>query len=459
MPRILPTSRRAVLIGGGLVALGGLAVGLRRKLMNRLSRLTALPSFSATPALKPHDPATERRTLYVARGESPSANVDSVLGKLGGIQKVVGETDVVLVKVSAQWWNQGMTNVAAVNRLIEHVLERPGGFKGEIIVFENVHFLLPSGSPLSRAWTFPSARNVDLPGEQTLGALIPRYERLKAPVSFVGLIDAGRSDLADDEWADPGHQHGIYGGDARGPIAPGEDRDGYVWDFENAFRVRRSLVDHAQTPLTWPVFTSPRSGLAVDFRDGLFRRRPGGGREAVNVNDQRLVWINMTTANEHGSTGFTGAVKSPMGIVDMSAGRLGSDRRIQDYRSVHHFGSPNATWRMAGPLAHFTTKVRRPDLYITVAHWTAATPKTGYTLERDIRLDAGSAFPTRTVVAGTDPVAIDTWCIRNLLMPIGSASFPEHNLDDADSKVVKFLRYWREIAGHGTLDEKLIDVA
>jgi uncharacterized protein DUF362 len=456
MPRLVSASRRSVLIGGGVAALAAAGYALRARIRNKISRWTELGSFTATPPLAPHDPARERRTLAVARGDAPAANVDTVVGKLGGIGRVVGENDVVLIKVSAQWWNQGMTNVAAVKRVVEHVLERPG-FRGEIIVFENVHFRLAGGSPLARAWTHPSARNVDVDGADTMGALIGHFERRQAPVSFVGLVDAGTSALAGDAWHDPGHAHGVYGGDGRGPIAPGDDRDGYVWDFSQTFRLRRSLVDHAQTPLTWPVFTSPRSGLVVDFRDGL-QRREGGRRVAVT--DRKLTWINMTTANEHASTGFTGAVKSAMGIVDMSAGRLGADRRVQDYLSVHYFGYPRANWRMAGPLAQFSTHVRHPDLYLTVAHWMAATPRQGWQNgdEHDIRLEAASAFPTRALVAGTDPVAIDTWCVRNLLMPIGGATAADYNLDDVNAKVVKFLRYWRQTAGWGTLDESLVTV-
>ncbi|RMH38123.1 MAG: DUF362 domain-containing protein [Deltaproteobacteria bacterium] len=450
-------SRRALLAGGaGAVGLAGVAFALRRKLRARLSAWTRLPSFAATPPLVPHDPQRDRRTLYVAAGAGPAANIDAVVDKLGGIGAIVGKDDVVLIKVSAQWWNQGMTNVAAVRRMIEHVLERPD-FAGEIVVFENTHFRLPDGSGLSRAWTRPSERNVDVPGMTRLGDLID-YFRGK-PVGFVGLVDAGLSALSGDHWHDPDHAHGVYGGDGRGPIAPGEIRDGYVWDFDAAFRVKRSWVDWAQTPLTYPVFTSPVSGLIVDFRRGALRRTDGGVESA----GRKLTWINMTTANEHEATGFTGACKSTMGVVDMSAGRLGTDPRVQDYLSVHHFGSPNAKWRMAGPLAQFAREVRAPDLIVTVAEWVAATPPgprgAAWDGEReDIRLAADSAFRTRTVVAGTDPVAIDTWCVRNLLMPIAGARKAIYDLDDDQSRVVKFLRYYRQVYGSGTLDPALIDV-
>jgi hypothetical protein len=450
-------ARRSALAALGLGTAGAAAYAVRRRVMARLSAWTRLPEFTATPPLLPHDPARERARIAVARGGAPGDNVDGVLAKLGGIDKLVGARDVVLIKVSAQWWNQGMTNVAAVKRMIERVLGR-SGFAGEVLVFENVHFRLPGGSGLARAWTRPSDRNVDVDGWTRMGDLIPHFARLGAPVGFVGLVDGGASALSGDPWHDAGHEHGVYGGDGRGPIAAGEDRDGYEWDFADAFSLRRSLVDHARTPLTWPVMVSPTSGLIVDLRRGLYQRTPAGRQP---VTDRKLTWINMTTANEHGATGFTGAVKSPMGLVDMSAGALGTDRRTRGYQSVHYFGAPNASWRMAGPLAHFTRQVRAPDLYLTVAEWMGATPAGAAWQDdqRDTRLAEASAFRTRAVVGGTDAVAIDTWCIRNLLMPLGGGARWRYDLDDERATAVKFLRYYRQVMGAGTMDEKLIDVA
>lgn len=449
-------NRRRFLVGGAAMGVGLLGAGvlLRRRLRARLSAWTRSAEFTATPPLLPHDPVAERRTLYVSRGKGPAANVDAVIDKLGGLGTLVGGDDVVIVKVSAQWWNQGMTNVAAARRVIEQVLAVPG-FRGEVVVFENTHFRLPDGSGLSRAWTHDSERNVDVPGWTKLGDLVPHFDKLGAKVSFVGLVDAGRSSLANDHWHDPSHAHGVYGGDGRGPIEPGEVRDGYRWELGEAFRLRRSLVDYAQTPLSWPRFTAPRSGLVVDLRDGLLRR--DGGR-LVPVEGGKLRWINLVTANEHASTGFTGAVKAPMGVVDMSAGRLGSDPRIAEYQSVHHFGMPAASWRMAGPLAHFAKNVRKPDLILAIAEWVGAVPAGVPWNEetQDHRLAAETAHRVETVVAGTDPVAIDTWCVRNLLMPLRGAHAPLYDLDQPDSKVSRFLRYYRQVLGTGTLDPNLI---
>lgn len=451
------TRRRVLAAAGSLAGLGALAFGLRHRLLHRVAALTQLEAFTAAPAAPTHDPELDRTTLAVSRELSPAENVDRVLAKLGGIEAFVGPRDVVIIKVSAQWWNQGMTNVAAVRRVIEQVLERPG-FDGEVIVFENTHFRMPDGSGLSRAWVAPSVRNVDVAGWDKLGDLLPYFAgRERAPVSFVGLVDAGPSALSGDAWHDPERRYGIYGGDESGPIAPGDPRDGYHWDFERGFHLARSWVDDAKSILTWPRFTSPATGLVVDLRDGVLRRE-GGKLERT---DRELRWINLTTANEHGATGFTGACKSTMGVVDMSAGALGTHPLARGWASVHYFGrgNPSASWRMAGPLAHFAREVRAPDLILSVAEWVAFAPE-GWDDEReDRRHAAATCAQKRTIVGGRDPVAIDAWLVRNLMADVPSAgSRSMLDLENPDAMVTKFLRYYREIHGRGTLDPSLVQV-
>lgn len=453
--KVRGVSRRNLILGGtGAVGVSSVVYGVTRALRTRLGNWTQSAEFAAAPALPVSRPERDKTRIYVARDDNPADNVDSVFSKLGGIQAKVGGDDVVVIKVSAQWWNQGMTNVAAVKRVIEHVIERPGGFHGEVIVFENTHFRMPDGSGLSRAWVRPSERNVDVPGWTSLGDLIPHFRARNAPVSFVGLVDAGPSALAQDHWHDPSHQFGIYGGDGRGPIEPGADRDGYHWAFDDVFELERSPFDVARCLTSWPRFTSPHSGLVVDLRDGVFVRK----NYVLEKSARKLVWINLTTANEHSATGLTGATKSTMGVVDMSAGELGTHPLCKGYRSVHYFGrgTPTASWRMAGPLAHFANVVRAPDLILSIAHWVAFTPSVN--IDGDIRMEAASAAPVRTVVAGEDPVAIDAWLCRNVMqgLPVNHAHL--WNVDSDDSQVAKFLRYYVQVRGAGELSQGALDV-
>lgn len=447
--------RRLLTVGAGTLGLSGALYGVSRRLTTRLGNWTQLDEFASGSDVSPTPMGVSPSRIYVSRNQSATNNIDTVLSKLGGIQSKVGSDDLVIIKVSAQWWNQGMTNVAAVKRVIEHILERPGGFNGEVVVFENTHFRLRDGSGLSRAWVRPSERNVDVPGWNTLGDLLPHFAQKQAPVSFVGLIDGGSSALAADHWHDPEHLYGVYGGDGRGPIESGSERDGYHWDFNNVFELRRSPFDVARCMTTWPRFTSPHSGLVIDFRDGVMRRTPNG----LEPTGRKLTWINLTTANEHAATGLTAATKSTMGVVDMSAGELGTHPLGRGYRSVHYFGkgAPGASWRMGGPLAHFANVVRAPDLVISVAHWVAFTP--AEPLLGDLRMEAASAALVQTVVAGEDPVAMDAWLCRNVMRDVARVNFTALlDVDNEQSAVSRFLRYYRQVRGQGAIAANGIDV-
>lgn len=447
--------RRTLLIGGGAaVAASGAAFMFRTRLKSWAQSFMQRDAWTASPTPLPHNPKTDRAKVYVAQGGAPAANIDAVLDKVGGVQQYIGADDLVIIKVSAQWWNQGMTNVAAVRRTIERILERPD-FRGEVVVFENTHFRLADGSGLSRAWTYPSERNVDVDGWNSMGDLVAYFKAKNAPVSFVGLVDGGLNKLASGGWTDPKRLYGVYGGDDRGPIPKGDARDGYHWDFDNLYSVKRGWRSTHKCALTWPRFTSPRSGLVVDLRDGVFERKS----DKLVKTGRKLTWVNMTTANEHLRTGITAAVKSTMGVVDMSAGEMGTHRLAQGYHSVHYFGAgaPSAYWRMAGPLAHFAKEVRQPDLILTVAEYVGAY-KAGVEEPLDRRIAASAAHHTKTVVAGVDPVAIDAWCCTKLFSELPAKHANYWKLDNPNALASKFLNHYRAVRGAGTLDLALIDV-
>ena len=56
---------------------------------------------------------------------------------VGGKTGLIDRSDVVLIKVNAQWKYRGCTNSDVVMGLIQRILEHPDGFDGEIVLFEN----------------------------------------------------------------------------------------------------------------------------------------------------------------------------------------------------------------------------------------------------------------------------------------------------------------------------------
>ena len=56
---------------------------------------------------------------------------------LGGKEGWIDESDVVIIKVNAQWKFRGCTNSDVIRGLVQRILEHPDGFEGEIVLIEN----------------------------------------------------------------------------------------------------------------------------------------------------------------------------------------------------------------------------------------------------------------------------------------------------------------------------------
>ena len=78
-------------------------------------------------------------TIYRSLNGTPSENLTKVIEFMGGIDKVIGENDIVVIKPNVQWWNHGATKSSALKTLVDIIMNRPGGFLGEVILAENCH--------------------------------------------------------------------------------------------------------------------------------------------------------------------------------------------------------------------------------------------------------------------------------------------------------------------------------
>ena len=110
-------------------------------------------------------------TVYRSVNGSPEENLRKIIELTGGIDRIAGTDDVVLIKPNVQWWNQGAPSLAALKAFVEAVMERAGGFHGEVVLAENCHRgPYPAASPES-GWLHRFERNADIAGVQNMNDL------------------------------------------------------------------------------------------------------------------------------------------------------------------------------------------------------------------------------------------------------------------------------------------------
>ncbi|MBI5586029.1 MAG: DUF362 domain-containing protein [Deltaproteobacteria bacterium] len=357
-----------------MVAAAGMLAGL-------LPRSSAAGGKSA--------PGDGSSVLYRAVNGNPGTNLEKVLELMGGIGSLIGDRDVVVIKPNVQWWNQGAPNLLALKTLVGSIMERSGGFAGEVVVAENCH---RGKTPWTAAgWSTPFVRNGDFPGGKNyneLGAnLKKRYGQRYSTVHWLDVNSGGKR---------------IYG--------PGQG-DGYVY-CDGTGQVPRlacgndlSGKDFRSTIMTYPIFTTDR-GTVVDLKNGIWQKGAYTG--------QPLRFINLAALNHHSTyCGFTSLVKNYLGVSDLSGGpdpnRGG--RLTGDYYNFHSF--PFNQWS-AGPrvgmigraVGTYLRTIRKADLNIITAEWVGLADRTEPPVAR-----------TRMVLAGSDPVALDYHAAKHVLFP------------------------------------------
>ncbi|MEW6411010.1 MAG: DUF362 domain-containing protein [Candidatus Zixiibacteriota bacterium] len=392
----------------------------------------------------PHTPAT----IFKSTGPDPAAITRRLLESLGGISALIDKDDIVVLKPNSQWWHQGMTNTDIMAEFITAVLEIPG-FAGEIIIADN-HQCKELNS---RAWT-----TQDRNGRFNYNELVEYFN------------NRGFANVTKYHWnpAGPNPTPLQMDGFGNSVVSHPSEGDGYIWPRDLYY----TCPHGNRCLLAYPVFTSSYSGVAIDLKSGAFK---DGG-----YTGQPVKFINFSAMNHHsGYSGVTASVKNFMGVVDMSCGYPGPEP--DGFYNTHHIGASGLFKFMSrhrhalrkmpyfnelylhpsvfrfrytgGVLGKFMASVRRADLNIITAI------RIGW----GSRVDKAMAAPTDTVLASTDPVALDWWAAKNILLPATFAAnagewllekndpeYPEGNFN-------QFLEECRREIG-GTTDPNLMTV-
>jgi len=255
----------------------------------------------------------------------------------------------------------------------------------------------------------------------------------------------GHKNATKYHWRDGGSKIDIWGNGQNGKIVKSAaEGDGYIWTdidyrFYGFFGFKRWKVK-----MTYPVFTSKYSGITVDLKNGAFQRDSKGG--GVYIEDKKIKLINFAGLNDHGpDTGITSATKNYMGITDLSCGWWGVEPK--GYHGVHGVGESYYPYAKAGAIAYFMKTIRKADLNIVTAEWI------GWQHRTNIK----KASQMKTILAGTDPLALDYYSSKHLVLPL-SKNPQLHDPDNPSSPIRNFLQLGLQTSGEGTLDERLMKV-
>ena len=378
--------------------------------------------------------------VYMVKNASPEQNMKKAIEMIGGIEKIVGKNDIVILKPNAQRFNQGMTNTDAMKGFIDLILSMPN-FTGEIIIAENHQIQKDE----LRGW-ITDQRN----GQFNFNELVQHYQK------------HGFKNVTKYHWHNAGPCSKPLQGDAccGRRIESPEQGDGYVW-MDDCYYVsplgRKCLM-------TFPVFTSSFSGIRIDLKNGAWKE----GRYL----DVPIRLINFSALNHHSRyAGVSASVKNLMGVVDMSCGFHG-DLPKKTY-NVHHIGVNKKigwlkwNWRIdsfrnmlrykfedychrhfhhtGGALGFFMANVRFPDLNIIAADLVGWGDR--------IRLD--KAFKPKALLISKDPVALDYIAAKKILLPGTPVDEKEKSgvkyieLNDPDIANGPFYRFLQETHNEG----------
>ncbi|MGA2531543.1 MAG: hypothetical protein ABSG19_00760 [Candidatus Aminicenantales bacterium] len=365
--------------------------------------------------------------VFRAVNGSPSENMEKVLAMMGGAERLFGDDDIVIIKPNLQWFNQGAPNIAAVEALITLIMEKRGGFKGEVVIAENVH--RGSRPWETGGWHTDFDRNSDLPGIKSYNGLADRLKKAFGDrFSVCHLIDVGS-------------------GGKRVYSPP--DGPGYVL-CDGSGGIPLLAMDNGlpglnkrEVIMSYPIIRTDK-GTIIDYRWGAW--------EKDSYTPQPVKFINCAALNHHSQfCGMTSSVKNYLGVSDLSGGSspIGGGKLVDHYHNFHSFAF---NWSKKGPVpgmlgaevGYFLKTVRRPYLNITTAEFCGLIDRTNLPVAH-----------TKAIAASTDPVALDFHMARYVLYPNSHVSV--HDSEAPKSPTRQSLDQCARTGGY-CIDEKYVEI-
>ncbi len=301
-----------------------------------------------------------------------------------GPDGMIDAYDVVVLKVNAQWPECGGTNTDVLRGVIRRIVEHPDGFLGEVIVADN------SQEFYTGTWQ----NNLDR-------ELSNAEDHSQSAQDVV-------NDFVSQGWNVSTHLWDGIRRTAADEYDTGDMNDGYI--------VNETPDPETGIKVSYPKFRTA-TGTYVSYKHGVW------SPVSETYDPDKLVVINMPVLKTHAIYAVTASVKNHMGLVTNSL-------FTYSHNSVDE-----------GGLGSVLAEVRLPDLTILDCIWILARPSSGPSASYSIvsRRDQ--------LVAGTDPIALDAWATKYILIPqiiengwSESTYYTTQNPDNPDSMFSRYLR-------------------
>lgn len=308
-------------------------------------------------------------------------------GPLNGPSGLIAADDVVILKVNAQWKCRGGTNTDMVRGLIHRILQHPDGFRGEVVIFEN-----GQGRPAAFDGIHSDAHEVNY----------KPFPELDGQV----MVNAEQQDVTTIDYL-VGTAFATYMGKPVSSFLMDPHTDVWIADDDHGTNGYRRIGQPGTPCISYPCFTTMR-GNRIELREGRWT----GAGYAKNVK-----LIHCAVLKDHnGDIGMTGALKIVYGTLSMKDGSS-AKRHYDD---------------LGSQCARMWTEVRAPDLNILDCLWVSygSTTVNGVAVSGCIGYPPNMTSRENILLAGHDPLAIDYYASRHILLPLGGDNAGLHDPDN-----------------------------
>jgi uncharacterized protein (DUF362 family) len=309
-------------------------------------------------------------------------------GNNKGPTGIIASDDTVIIKVNSQWDERGGTNTDVLKALIEAIMQHPDGFVGEIVVADNGQAQYGStGQGGSLNYDKNNAENIS--------------QSVQKVVDFF----------------DSSYRVSTYLWDTITTQRVKEYSEG---DTANGYVINTTINPTTGAMISYPKFKT-EFGTYVSFKLGLW------DPQKQSYDSDHLKVINVPVLKSHGGYGVTACVKHYMGVV--------SDKLTRQLGAAAH--DTVATGGMGTQMV----ETRLPILNIIDAIWVNANPMRGP------GTSYRSATRTNVIAASTDPVALDYWAAKHIILQTAqNAGYINTSSMDPDNVSARSFGQWLRLS-------------